>query len=136
MSTHGDFVTYRILNLKKGTFLADNIHRYIAFFVSGVIHAAGEYGMFRNEFSVKSGAIRFFLMQATAIWVEHEIARIFKPKPTPLLRWLGYAWTFLWFVYTLPPWMNPQFRQGMADNYGFPFSVTSRLLGGPWQLVA
>ncbi|THH15923.1 hypothetical protein EW146_g4633 [Bondarzewia mesenterica] len=136
VSTHGDFVTYRLLKLRKGTFVADNLHRYTAFLVSGIIHAVGEYGMFRDEFREKSGAIRFFLLQATAICVEQEIAKIFKPKPTPLLRWLGYMWTFLWFVHTLPPWMDPQFRRGMADNYGFPFSVTYHLLRGKWELVA
>ncbi|TDL26773.1 hypothetical protein BD410DRAFT_469200 [Rickenella mellea] len=136
VSTHGDFVTYRILKLRKGTFLADNIHRYTAFLVSGIIHAVGEYGMFRDEFWEKSGAIRFFLLQATAICIEQEISKAFRLKPTPWLRRLGFVWTFVWFVHTLPPWMNPQFRHGMADNYGFPFSVSHRLVTGQWDLVA
>ncbi|TDL14895.1 hypothetical protein BD410DRAFT_857209 [Rickenella mellea] len=136
VSTHVDFVTYRILKLRKGTFLADNVHRYTAFLVSGIIHAVGEYGMFRDEFWEKSGAIRFFLLQATAICVEQEFSKTFRLKPTPWLRRLGYVWTLVWFVHTIPPWMNPQFRHGMADNYGFPFSVWYRLFNGQWDLVA
>nr|P0DO28.1 RecName: Full=Acetyltransferase eriL; AltName: Full=Erinacine biosynthesis cluster protein L [Hericium erinaceus]BBN60753.1 putative acetyltransferase [Hericium erinaceus] len=136
VSTHGDFVTYRFLALPKGTFFADNVHRYTAFFISGVIHAVGEYGMFRDQWLQKSGALRFFLLQATAILVEQEVGKIFKLQPTPLLRRLGYMWTFLWFVFTLPHWMDPQFRQGMADNYGFPLSVSYGLLKGQWRLVA
>ncbi|KAF8999436.1 membrane bound O-acyl transferase family-domain-containing protein [Cyathus striatus] len=136
VSTHGDFVTYRVLRIRKGSFLADNVHRYTAFFVSGVLHAAGEYGMFRNQFWEKSGAFRFFLLQATAIMVEQVISMIFHPRPTPTLRRLGYVWTFLWFFYTLPNWMDPQFRQGMADNYGFSRSLSYGLATGQWKLVA
>ncbi|KAA1470703.1 hypothetical protein DENSPDRAFT_818409 [Dentipellis sp. KUC8613] len=136
VSTHGDFVTYRVLRLQKSTFLADSVHRYTAFFVSGVIHGVGEYGLFRDNARTDSGALRFFLLQATAITAEQIIARLFNPRPTTWMCRLGYVWTFVWFVYTLPPWMDPQFRKGMADNYGFPFSVTNGLVNGEWRLVA
>jgi len=135
VSTHGDFVTYKALKLRKGTFLADIVQRYTAFFVSGVIHAAGEYGMFREQFGEKSRVFSFFILQATVVTIELEMAKILKLKPTPLLRCLGYLWTLTWFAYTLPPMVDPQFRCGIAENAGFPFSVSYRLLKGQWRHV-
>jgi len=135
LSTHGGFVTYKVLKLRKGTLLANIAYRYAAFLVSAVIHAVSDYGMFREEFWEKSGTLNFFLLHATVVNFESEMAKILKFKPTPLLRRLGYLWTILWFVHTLPPFADPQFRYGAIEITGLPISVSHRLLRGRWSLV-
>jgi hypothetical protein len=35
--------------------------------------------------------------------------------------WLGYFWVLLWFMYTVPGWVDPLFRAGMTEatsNFG------------------
>ncbi|KAF8993189.1 membrane bound O-acyl transferase family-domain-containing protein, partial [Cyathus striatus] len=107
LSVHGDFIAFRLLHLQKDTFLAANVQRYVACALSGAIHAAGEYGMFRSQYWEHSTAMTFFLLQATVIMVEQEVGKFFGIKPGKWLRRAGYVWTFFWFAWTVPAWFDP-----------------------------
>ncbi|KAF8997648.1 membrane bound O-acyl transferase family-domain-containing protein [Cyathus striatus] len=140
LTVHGDFVAFNLLHLKKDTFLATNIQRYVAFALSGAIHAAGEHGMFRSQYREHSTAMTFFFLQATVIMVEQEINKILSIKPGKWSRRAGYVWTFCWFAWTLPSWFDPQFIHGPQYRYGalerdlFWGSVTNLLWKGEWNM--
>ncbi|KAF8993368.1 membrane bound O-acyl transferase family-domain-containing protein [Cyathus striatus] len=135
-SSHGDFVAYRLLRLEKGTSLGTNVQRYAAFGLSGLLHAIGDYGMFRSRFSELSGSMTFFLLQATAIMLEQEIGKLLGVKAGKWTRRMGYVWTFCWFVLTFPPWTDPQLR--VDPSHWSPRcwrrgSITNYLLTGKWN---
>lgn len=57
------------LGFKRGTHLSAYTQLYVAFFLSGVLHYAGDQAMMRGT-SLASGSIAFFLRQATLIMFE------------------------------------------------------------------
>lgn len=82
----------------------------------------------------ESGAIRFFSIQAFGILLEESIQALYSSSPTlqrlfkPRVSWrrtIGYAWVFVFMVWTVPVWMYPMMwrtESGMQDSV-LPFSI-------------
>ncbi|KAF8991052.1 membrane bound O-acyl transferase family-domain-containing protein [Cyathus striatus] len=139
LSAHGDFVAYRILHLQKDSFIGTNVHRYVAFTLSGVLHAAGDYGVLRSKFREHHASLWFFFLQAVAIMFEQAIGNILGLKAGKWTRRAGYVWTFCWFTLTLLPWVDPQARfahGGYRVGIWNKGSMTNFLWTGKWSYEA
>ncbi|KAF9444042.1 hypothetical protein P691DRAFT_737046 [Macrolepiota fuliginosa MF-IS2] len=94
----------------------DIFRLFALYFVSGVIHAAGEY-MMLNAFSFES--LLFFALQPIAIIFEKTVLlRLFgNPKsPNNLERILGFLYVLMWFTWTGPLFLDPMIRGGMFED--------------------
>ncbi|KAF8993358.1 membrane bound O-acyl transferase family-domain-containing protein [Cyathus striatus] len=110
VSAHGDFVAFRLLRLKKDTFIGTNVQRHIAFGISGIMHALGDYGSLRSTFWDHHSSMKFFVLQATAIMVEQEVEKMLGIKAG-----------------------NPGVPEDISPGYGKTRSVTNYLLTGKWD---
>lgn len=79
-----------------------------AFLVSGLIHASGSYNVTRARSLPLStgGELKYFLLQGVALTVEDLACwtlgiddQAGRP-PTPTRRWLGYAITGIWYIWS------------------------------------
>jgi hypothetical protein len=88
---------------------------YVAFAVTGLIHVAGEYSLI--GYWTYRHALQFFLLQAVAITFEviviEEIARKFSIRGL-LWQCIGYLWVIMWFAITVPIFLDPLLREGLA----------------------
>ncbi|KAF8993355.1 membrane bound O-acyl transferase family-domain-containing protein [Cyathus striatus] len=133
LSTHGDFVAFTLLGLPKNTFIGTNVQRYAAFALSGLFHAAGEYGMFREKYWELSTAMTFFFLQATAILVEQEVGNLLGIKAGSGRGGRGMSGPFVGFL-DAPAWVDPQFRYGFLEKDGFSGSVSNWAWKGEWKI--
>ena len=116
----GRLVANRFLKFPRGTNRSSYTQLYIAFFLSGVLHFAGD---FTFEKRMVYHPFKFFILQAVAITFEDFIIYVAKR----LIRWrgiefrpgkadeswtevavriFGYCWVTLWFCLTLPVWLD------------------------------
>ncbi len=106
-----------MFHLKRGSKLALLVQVYIAFLVTGLIHVAGEFSLI--GYWTYRHALPFFLLQAVGITFEFlvidEIARKFALRGLPS-QCLGYLWVVMWFVYTVPIFLDPLLREGIAET--------------------
>ena len=119
-------MAYDVLHLKKSTKASSFVQLYIAFALSGVMHAAGDYSLLGNW--SEGGALRFFLLQAIGITIETTvigIARRFSIRGS--WDYVGYVWVIMWFTYTIPDWMDPLHRAGFASFSNF--GILDRIVG-------
>ncbi|KAF9002742.1 membrane bound O-acyl transferase family-domain-containing protein [Cyathus striatus] len=130
--TYGKFVSGKLLGLPPNNSITTYVELYTAFILSGIIHAAGDYRLFGSL--DESGSMRFFFLQAVIITVEDGVCWIGKclgvRKTAWWLKYLGYAWVTFWFTWTLPIWMEPLVRMGIAE---FPLEETT--LMGPYNYL-
>jgi len=107
----------KALHLPRGTFTT-RFKLFTNFFISGLIHATGEYILFQNFSEGKS--IQFFLLQAVGITFEDALVAIASHlgyrKPSVFSKLIGFVWVFAWFTFCLPMWLDPQLHAGMMDN--------------------
>lgn len=88
---------------------------YTAFAISALIHTAGEYSML--GYWTHRHALRFFLLQPVAITLETiVIGQTSKSSVRWPLRFIGYLWVIMWFVYLVPGWIDPLLRGGLAQT--------------------
>lgn len=118
----GKLVSNKFLKFPRGTNRSSYAQLYVAFFVSGIIHLAGD---FIAEKRVVYRAIYFFLLQAVVITVEDFVIYLAKgllrqvQEETQLklgkegrfwleaaVKIIGYCWVTLWFCLTLPMWQD------------------------------
>ena len=116
---HSDFIAKQ-LRLQKGTFTT-YFKLFIAFFVSGLIHEAGDYALHQKWAGY---SVKFFLLQAVAITCEDAIIELaikagFSSKPNRFVKFIGFIWVFAWFAYSLPPWMEKSFHEGTIDRLNY-----------------
>ena len=119
----GKLVANRILKIPRGTNASFYTQLYVAFFVSGLIHQAGDC-LFEKRIVYRS--LNFFLLQAVAITFEDFVIYIAKRfllrwgiKLTPgkageswtemFVRVMGYCWVVVWFCFS---W--PMFHDGLS----------------------
>ena len=124
----GRLVANRLLKFPHGTNRSSYTQLYVAFFLSGVIHTAGDF-MFEKRMVYYS--FKFFLLQAVAITFEGLVICIakgllrqrgieFKPERSDgsfggaVLRVVGYCWVTLWFCLTLPVWIDEPSTKGYS----------------------
>ena len=116
----GRLVANKIFKFPRGTKRSSCTQLYAAFFLSGVIHSAGDLML---EKRVVYRSFNFFFLQAVAITFESFFIYIAKHllrrggielKPEKaggilagvVVRVLGYCWVTLWFCSTLPVWVD------------------------------
>ncbi|KAF8900297.1 membrane bound O-acyl transferase family-domain-containing protein [Gymnopilus junonius] len=116
---------YRKIFASHSKYIADCLHLppkskittyfklYLSFFISGVIHCAGDYG-YLQEYS--GGALRYFLLHACAITFEDGIIGLAKRAGFRTnLGWriIGYFWVIIWFSVVLPEWIDSRLFWGL-----------------------
>jgi len=114
--SHGRFLAYDVFRLKRGSKLALLVQVYTAFLVTGLIHLAAEYSVI--GYWTYRHTLLFFLLQPVGITFEFlvidEIVRKFAIRGL-LRRFLGHLWVVMWFVYTVPNFIDPPLRKGIAE---------------------
>ncbi|KAK0470533.1 membrane bound O-acyl transferase family-domain-containing protein [Armillaria novae-zelandiae] len=129
--SHGHFLAYRVLRLRRGSFQAFVVQLHTAFLISGFLHQLQEYSVTRQW---AHGSIIFFYSQAGAISLEHGIITVGKRLYFPAIfgRLVGYFWVLGWFTFILPLWLDPMTRAGMFvvnPNKTVTFLVWKLLIG-------
>ncbi|KAH6904701.1 membrane bound O-acyl transferase family-domain-containing protein [Coprinopsis sp. MPI-PUGE-AT-0042] len=110
LTRHSEFYA-KVLNLPRGT-PRTYFKLFVTFFLSGVIHHAGDYTM-RQDW--KGYSIQFFTVQAAGITLEDVVIGLGKrwgARRNWLMQSLGYAWVIIWFAYWHPYWIEPQLSAG------------------------
>ena len=140
----GRFVANKVLKVPRGTNWSSYIQLYIAFFLSGLLHSAGDF-MFERRLVYRS--FKFFLLQAVAITFEDFVIYITKRllrqrgvelKPGKVdessvgavVRVIGYCWVTLWFCLALPVWADGPSAVGFSSMDRGPIT---RLLLDTWK---
>ena len=128
---HADFITKQ-LRLPKHVFTS-RFKLFIAFFLSGLIHNAGEYLILQKW---AGHSMKFYLLQAVAITCEDMVialaARIgFSSRPNFFLKLMGFVWVFAWFTYSLPVWLDENIHVGTMDG---GWNISSWVSSAAWQL--
>ena len=120
---HADFFTQK-LSLPPHSKYTKVFKLYTAFLVSGLLHYGGDVLLLQT--STTTGAIQFFLLQATAIIFETTIFTLARGAGLigsgsnsvylMVLRLLGYLWVVVWLAFSLPVWIDPLYRYGFTDS--------------------
>ena len=131
LTDHADFISKQ-LRLPKNIFTS-RFKLFIAFFLSGLIHHAGEYVIHQRW---TGHSMEFFLLQAVAITCEDVIISLiaragFSTKPNRFFKIIGFVWVFAWFTYSLPVWLDET-----VDNWISNVPVIRRELQSVLKLIA
>ena len=130
VSGFGRLVANKFLKFPRGTNRSSYTQLYIAFFISGLLHFAGD---FMLEKRLAYHSFKFFILQAVAITFEDFIVYIAKRllrlggiqlKPgradenwaETVVRVIGYCWVTLWFCLTLPVWLDDPNSIGFSSG--------------------
>ena len=112
----GRLVTNKFLKFPRGTNRSSYTQLYVGFFLSGLLHASGD---FMVERRVMYRSLKFFLIQAVAISFEDSVIYIAKGLfrrggieirrekddkswTGVVVRVIGYCWVTLWLCLALP----------------------------------
>ena len=130
-----DLLNHDLLHIPKGTWLARYLKIWIAFFISGSIHA----GMVEDSYDIRgSGTVRFFCTQAFGIMLEDGVQAIWARSPydrrkkldTPVWhKIVGFLWLLAFMTWSTPAWSYRMFlheRPGIDTPLGF--SIISRFI--------
>ena len=126
----GRLVANKLFRFPRGTNLSSYTQLYVAFFLSGIIHFAGDL-IFEKRMAYRS--FKFFLLQAVGITFEDFIIYLakrslrqrgieFNPEKAhgswgeTAARVVGYCWVTLWFCLTLPVWQDELNALGAGNN--------------------
>ena len=115
LTSNANFLA-NLLHLPRGT-LATYFKLFMAFFLSGLIHATGDYILFQN-FS-EGTSVRFFLLQAAGITLEDAVIALGSRlgyKESNAFKLIGFAWVFAWFTFSMPIWLDPEVHAGLVDE--------------------
>ena len=129
-----NLVTFDFLHIPEGTLLARYLKIWIAFFISGSIHA----GMAEEKYDIRgSGTVRFFCTQAFGIMLEDGIqegwrritgTRDGKHVNRTWHKIIGFLWLLAFLTWSTPVWSYRmfQFERPGIDN-PLEFSPISKL---------
>jgi hypothetical protein len=90
---------------------------FTSFFISGLIHTAGDYVLHQNFSQGKS--IQFFILQAVCITFEDAVIAIASRlgyKECKAFKLIGFIWVFAWFTFCIPICLDPVAHAGMMDK--------------------
>ncbi|KIY49537.1 hypothetical protein FISHEDRAFT_65482 [Fistulina hepatica ATCC 64428] len=129
LMAHSDFVVHKLLRLARGI-TASVLKLIVAFLLSACIHHAGDYAMLRR---FDPGALIFYSAQAPAIAVEMGVLALARGLrvPSTFITLFGYLWTWVWFAYCLPIYLEPVVREGLLSD-GLNYSIILGLWKGEW----
>lgn len=118
----GKHFANKTLGFAPGTNLSSYTQLYIAFLISGLIHAGGDFMVVRY---LPIFPLKFFLLQAVAITIEDFViwcTRSIRPKLGWLNKAIGFAWVVVWFTWSGPQWLDPMSANGgTVDGEGVVF---------------
>lgn len=119
----GKYLARNVLKFRAGSALSSYTQLYVAFVLSGIIHAAGDWMVMRNITSARLN-IQFFIMQAMIITVEDMvIAAAKKFGITRIPFFVSYAWVICWMAWSGPMWLETviqaEFSEGMPSVFLF-----------------
>jgi len=124
LSSPGKYIALKVLKFKPGGNTALYLQLYVAFFLSGVLHAMGDFKVHRQWYA--GGSLKFFCLQAVIITLEDAglwLGRRLSIKSAWGWRVIGYVWVIAWFVYTGPDWLGPMVAGRGKMALTVPFSL-------------
>ncbi|KAF8993357.1 membrane bound O-acyl transferase family-domain-containing protein [Cyathus striatus] len=74
-TVHGEFVAFRLLGLRKDSFLGNTVNHYVVFALSGLLHAITEYGLFRGKYWSSAPRCRFSFFKLRLSWSSIKLVR-------------------------------------------------------------
>ena len=115
LTSHSNFFA-SALRLPRGP-ITTYFKLFISFFISGLVHAAGDYIIYQNFSQGKS--IQFFTLQAVCITFEDAVIAIASRlgyKECKAFKLIGFIWVFWWFTFCIPMVMIPELHAGTMDE--------------------
>lgn len=124
----GKFIANTTLEFPKGSFMSSYIQLYVAFVMSGLIHAAADWVLMKDLSSFK-GNLVFYSSQALVISFEDAVVALVKrlkisPKACPDV--LLYGWVIVCLGFTSPLWFESMIKVGL--NFSPPVSLVGYLM--------
>jgi hypothetical protein len=103
----------RLCGFTRGSITSKYVQLFMAFGISALLHEWFAFNAVRRD----NGELWFFLTQPLAISFE-DLAQYYwrtrgsthKQTSMNIAVLAGYAWTFLWFSYSLPPFVENSMR--------------------------
>ncbi|EDR02596.1 uncharacterized protein LACBIDRAFT_308235 [Laccaria bicolor S238N-H82] len=102
----GKYLARNVLKFRAGSALSSYTQLYVAFLLSGIIHAAGDWMAMRSITSARL-TIQYYIMQAMVITVEDMViaaAKKFGISRIPFF--VSYAWVIWWMAWSGPMWIE------------------------------
>ena len=137
LSEPANFVTYRVLRLQKGTVSARYVRLFIAFWLSGLIHALTDVA--EGYTWQASGSLRYFCTQVLGIMFEDGVQSVYRSlrgldespgrQPERWAKVAGYAWVVAFQIWSVPVWVYPALvrNKGEAKDWIIPISFFKML---------
>jgi len=113
---HAKFVN-KSLGLGNTSVAGSIVGLLVIFFMTGAMHAVGDYKMLDN-WRLSGGALIFFVLQVPGLLFEQAVVTLGRRagiKANWITYTLGYIWVYLWCAVSLPFWSDPHMRLGCWD---------------------
>lgn len=110
----GIYLARDILGLRKGSFASKYLQLFIAFTISGLMHAGAS--MLVHRSFEDDAAMSFFLGQVLIIMVEDHVIDLGKSlglRKSMFWRILGHVWVFLVMGTSLQKWQGSVIDRGL-----------------------
>lgn len=113
----------RLLGLRKGGVASSYSQLFLSFGISCFFHQVQMFNVTRRDM----GELVFFMWQPVAIVAEDIVfalcnrAQVWSTLPR-LRRVFAYAWTFAWFSFSLPFYVNGLVGSGVIKDWIFGYS--------------
>ncbi|KDR70937.1 hypothetical protein GALMADRAFT_271385 [Galerina marginata CBS 339.88] len=129
LSADGKYLANVFLLLPPGSLGSAYVQLFTAFFVSGLVHGAGDFAATRNIHSVRRN-ILFFVLQAVAITLEDTIISLGKRCGLRRIpKVVGYFWVLIWMTWSSPIWLETLVEGGLID-FRLPYSLLNKISRG------
>lgn len=125
-----------LLGLQKRSVAGKLVATWVAFFLSGVLHASGSYTQLGDTYPI-TGSLAFFMAQALGVTIQTTIvqllksARITQRVPKPLRRAANLTVVIVWLYFTAPLLVDDFARGGIWLFEPVPISIFRGLGLGP-----
>lgn len=127
------------IGFKRGTLGSSYTQLYVAFFLSGLIHTAGDVVLSHTSTASRPFfSMQFFLLQAFVITIEDTLIWIAQRqgvKGSVWTRVLGYVWVVTWFGWCVSGFVRDMIRAGggmkepRADGNAIGSNLVQAMLG-------
>lgn len=124
------------LGLKPRSVAAKLVSTWIAFFLSGVLHATGSHTQLGDTYPL-TGPMMFFMMQALGVTVQTTLVQALKSAgvtqhvPKTIRRTANLVITLVWLYFTAPLLVDDFARGGIWLFEPVPISIFRGLGLGP-----
>jgi hypothetical protein len=103
-----------VLQLRRGSFASKYLQLFVAFGISGIIHAGASmlcHASFNGDYAMK-----VFICQAIIIFIEDHVVELGKKcgfKDTTFWRLIGFGWTLFALGVSLQDWVSSTLGHGL-----------------------